>query len=98
MRRVITFEIRTWAKNGVEETHLVDVSESISKKVLNRDRHADPVLCDFMRLIEKLEMAKSIPTDSDTRRPLRLYRQNERKRKPLAEIISFEAERQRRML
>lgn len=70
MRRVITFEIRTWAKNGVEETHLVDVSESISKKVLNRDRHADPVLCDFMRLIEKLEMAKSIPTDSDTRRPL----------------------------
>jgi hypothetical protein len=71
MRRVITFEIRTWAKNGVEETHLVDVSESISKKVHNRDRHADPVLCDFMRLIEKLEMAKSIPTDSDTRRPLK---------------------------
>ena len=69
MRRVITFEIRTWAKNGVEETHLVDVSESISKKVLNRDRHADPVLCDFMRLIEKLEMAKSMPTDSDTRPP-----------------------------
>ena len=64
------FELRTCAKNGVEETHLVDVSESISKKVLNRDRHADPVLCDFMRLIEKLEMAKSIPTDSDTRRPL----------------------------
>lgn len=69
MRRVITFELRTWAKNEVEETHLVDVSESISKKVLNRDRHADPVLCDFMRLIEKLEMAKSIPTDSDTRPP-----------------------------
>jgi hypothetical protein len=55
MRRINTIEIRTWSAKGQEEIHIIDVQNSIEKK---RRYHGDPVLLDFMCLIEKLGMAK----------------------------------------